>query len=187
MILLTPYVPIVNTNIAKYLTPVFKVAQPRTKPAIAINFETVMCHVRSLKRPEEIDQAMDIAPAIRYGGQVRTSVIVVLKPSVLADINILLSSQEGNTLLNDCWEEVFESVGSKVHVLHESKHPHSVVRHGFLQSSECRRLLTFTYCLASDAIKSKLSLIGGKPLRSKRFVGKSENRSNRDHECDSAL
>jgi hypothetical protein len=83
MMLFTAYVPMEKTNMAKYRTPVFRVEQPRTKPVIAINFATVMCHVRSLYRPEDIDQRIETMPAIRYGGQVRTRVIVVLKPSVL--------------------------------------------------------------------------------------------------------
>ena len=82
IILLTAYVPMAKTTMAKYLTPVFRVAQASTKPVIAIIFATVMCHVRSLNLPELTDHAMEMKPAIRYGGQVRTSVIVVLKPKV---------------------------------------------------------------------------------------------------------
>lgn len=50
---------------ATYLTATFKVAQPSTKPAIAIDLATVMCHVLSLYLPEETDQAMETTPAMR--------------------------------------------------------------------------------------------------------------------------
>lgn len=60
------------------------------KPNIATSFPTVIClimsagtcggvgtyHVRSLKRPEEYDHIIEIMPAIRYGGHVKTKVIV---------------------------------------------------------------------------------------------------------------
>ena len=82
MIELTAYVPMANTTIAKYLAPVLSVAQPNTKPNTAMLFATVICHVRSFLLPDEADQKTDMIPAIRYGGQVRTSVIVLLKPSV---------------------------------------------------------------------------------------------------------
>lgn len=72
-----------KTNMEKYLAPVFNVAHPSTKPAMAINFATVICHVRSLYFPEEMDHMIEIPPAIKYGGQVSTRVIVVLKPKVL--------------------------------------------------------------------------------------------------------
>ena len=67
---------------AKYLAPVFKVAQPVMKPTIATDLAIVMCHVRSLCFPELMAHMMDMKPAIRYGGHVSTSVIVVLNPSV---------------------------------------------------------------------------------------------------------
>lgn len=38
--------------------------------------------VLSLNLPEDHDQAMEMMPAIRYGGHVRTSVTVSLNPSV---------------------------------------------------------------------------------------------------------
>lgn len=83
IMLFTAYVPIVKTNIAKYRTPVLSVAQPVTNPAIAIILATVICHVLSLNRPDDIDQKMDVRPAMRYGGHVSTNVMVVLKPRVL--------------------------------------------------------------------------------------------------------
>ena len=48
IILLTPYVPIVKTHMAKYLAPTFIVAQPSTNPKIATPLAMVMCQVRSL-------------------------------------------------------------------------------------------------------------------------------------------
>ena len=73
---LTAYVPILNTTMAKYLAPVFSVAQPSTKPVTATTFATVICHVRSLCLPLLADQSTEMKPAIRYGGHVSTSVIV---------------------------------------------------------------------------------------------------------------
>jgi len=86
-----------NGDILQYLAPVFSVAHPKMKPVTATAFAMVMClldvsmdvsynlpakrlgqsthHVRSLNLPEDHDQAIDITPAIRYGGQVSTKVI----------------------------------------------------------------------------------------------------------------
>ena len=82
MILLTAYVPTAKTHMEKYLAPVLSVAQPSTKPKMATALAAVMCQVRSLKRPLDQDQAILMAPAIRYGGQVSTRVIVSVKPRV---------------------------------------------------------------------------------------------------------
>lgn len=79
---LTAYVPIANTTMAKYRAPVLSVAQPRTKPKTAMALAMVMCHVRSLNRPDDHDQSTEMTPAIKYGGQVRTNVISLLKPRV---------------------------------------------------------------------------------------------------------
>lgn len=62
---LTAYVPIVKTHMAKYRAPTLSVAQPRTKPNIAIIFATVMCHVLSLKWPDDRAHKMEIPPATR--------------------------------------------------------------------------------------------------------------------------
>ena len=72
MMELTAYVPIEKVTIAKYLAPVLSVAQARTKPITAIVFAIVICQVRSLRFPELIDQRIEMMPAIRYGGHVRT-------------------------------------------------------------------------------------------------------------------
>lgn len=52
-----------------------------TKPTVAIPIIAEMCHVRSLNLPEDMPIAIPTTPATREGGAVRTSVIVVLKPS----------------------------------------------------------------------------------------------------------
>jgi hypothetical protein len=54
-----------KTTMAKYLAPVFRVAKARMKPKMAIAFATVMCQVRSLKRPEDHDQAIEMKPAMK--------------------------------------------------------------------------------------------------------------------------
>ena len=86
-----------NGDVLQYLAPVFSVAHPKMKPVTATAFAIVMClldvsmnvsnsllakhlgqptnQVRSLNLPEDQDQAIDITPAIRYGGQVSTKVI----------------------------------------------------------------------------------------------------------------
>ena len=57
-----------------------------TNPMIAMVRPTVMCHVRSWYRPELHPKRMPAAPAKMKGGQVRTSVMVVLKPRVLTTL-----------------------------------------------------------------------------------------------------
>jgi hypothetical protein len=78
----------VKTHMAKYLAPTFIVAQPSTKPKIATPFAMVMCQVRSLKWPDDIAHATENAPAIKYGGHVRTSVTSCEKPSVLTIVGM---------------------------------------------------------------------------------------------------
>lgn len=56
MMLLTAYVPMENMTMAKYLAPVLRVAQPRTKPKTATALAAVMCQVRSLYLPDCQDQ-----------------------------------------------------------------------------------------------------------------------------------
>lgn len=82
MILFTAYVPIENTHIAKYFAPVLRVANPSTKPNTATALATVICQVLSFQRPDDHDQKTEMIPAIKYGGQVKSKVMVVLKPSV---------------------------------------------------------------------------------------------------------
>ena len=53
-----------------------------TNPIVATALEMVMCHVRSLNLPLLHETAIVTAPAIKYGGHVRTRVIVSLNPSV---------------------------------------------------------------------------------------------------------
>lgn len=75
-----------KTIIPKYRTPVFSVAAQSTKPKIAIDLATVICQVRSLNFPELYEYAIDKNPAIKYGGQVKTNVIVRLNPNVLTAV-----------------------------------------------------------------------------------------------------
>ena len=65
-----------------YLPTVFNVAAAATNPTTATALETVMCQVLSLSLPEDHETRIVTAPAIKYGGQVKTNVIVVLKFSV---------------------------------------------------------------------------------------------------------
>lgn len=76
----------VKTTMLKYRMPVLKVVAPTTNPIIATDFEAVMCQVRSLNLPDIHDTKIVEAPAIRYDGQVRTSVILVLYPSVCTTV-----------------------------------------------------------------------------------------------------
>ena len=73
-------------TMATYLPARFRVAKAAMKPTVATILEIVMCQVLSLNLPEDQDTAMVIKPAIRYGGHVRTSVIVLLKPRVLTTV-----------------------------------------------------------------------------------------------------
>lgn len=72
--------------IPTYLTVVLSVATAMAKPAQAMSLLTVVCHVRSLKRPEECETTMLMMPARMYGGHVRTNVIVVLYLRVLTTL-----------------------------------------------------------------------------------------------------
>jgi hypothetical protein len=71
---------------AKYRAPVLSDAVPTMKPTIATALDRVMCQVRSLKRPDDHETRTDITPAMRYGGHVSTSVMVVENPSVLTTV-----------------------------------------------------------------------------------------------------
>ena len=55
---------------------------------IARAFERVMCHVRSLNRPEDQETRTEAKVATRKGGQVRTRVMVVLKPRVFTTVGM---------------------------------------------------------------------------------------------------
>lgn len=85
-ILLTPYVAAVKIIIATYLAATLVVLILKMKPTIAITFETVICQVRSLYLPELQQTRILVKQAKRYGGHVRTRVIVVLKPKVLTTL-----------------------------------------------------------------------------------------------------
>ena len=56
MIELTAYVPIANITMLTYRAATLLTANPKTNPIIATHFAMVMCHVRSLRRPEDQDQ-----------------------------------------------------------------------------------------------------------------------------------
>ena len=86
ILLFTPYVAPTKRTIAKYRAPILSVAVPTMKPMIATALDPVMCQVRSLKRPDDQETRTDITPAMRYGGHVRTSVIVVEKPRVFTTV-----------------------------------------------------------------------------------------------------
>ena len=65
-----------------YRTPIGLEVAAMTKPTIATDLEAVMCQVRSLNLPDNQDTRIVLAPAMRYGGQVRTRVIVRPKSRV---------------------------------------------------------------------------------------------------------
>ena len=76
MIELTPYVPMVKMHMAMYRPAVVSVAGAIAKPTMARPLQAEMCQVRSLYLPELSETRMEKAPAMRYGGQVRTRPIV---------------------------------------------------------------------------------------------------------------
>lgn len=67
------------------------ITQATTKPIVATALEMVMCHVLSLNLPEDQETAIVTKPAMRYGGQVRTKVIVSLKPRVSTTVRVVLA------------------------------------------------------------------------------------------------
>ena len=80
---LTEYAPMAKMKHATYRAGTFMVEGAMMKPMMAVVSPTVMCHVRSCRRPELHPQRMPAAPATMKGGQVRTRVTVVLNPKVL--------------------------------------------------------------------------------------------------------
>ena len=80
--LFTPYVPMVKMTIDTYRPARSRVAAAAANPTVATALEMVICQVRSLNRPEDQETITVMTPAMRYGGQVRTRVTVVLRPSV---------------------------------------------------------------------------------------------------------
>lgn len=88
LMLLTPYVAPTNSIIAKYRAPMFNVPHATANPTIASNLEIVTCQVLSLKWPDDHETATEVKVARRYGGQVRTRVIVELKPSVSTTVGM---------------------------------------------------------------------------------------------------
>lgn len=72
-----------------YRAGTFSVAEAITKPTMAVDRPTVICQVRSWKRPELQPKRMPAAPAKMKGGQVKTSVTVRLKPSVFTTLGII--------------------------------------------------------------------------------------------------
>jgi hypothetical protein len=91
---LTEYAPIGKMKHATYRAAVFIVLAAMTKPTIDTMRPTVICHVRSCIRPEFQPVNMPAAPATRNGGQVRTRVIVRLKPRVLTTLRRLSGNSQ---------------------------------------------------------------------------------------------
>ena len=57
-----------------------RVAQEIIKPIMATPMQPVICHVRSLNFPDERPTKTPTPPDTKYGGQVSTKVMVLLKP-----------------------------------------------------------------------------------------------------------
>ncbi|KAL2871396.1 uncharacterized protein BJX67DRAFT_342148 [Aspergillus lucknowensis] len=121
---------------AKYLAHVYRVLHPRTKPKTAIAFATVICQVRSLTRPEFQDQIRAIAPAIRYGVQVRTRVIVVENPRVSTAVG----------------KKFPEPVRVQMHAPHEGEEPSAHVPCGFLETGPAAALVADADGVSLDAV-----------------------------------
>jgi len=83
---LTEYAPIGNIKQATYRPAVLRVAAAMANPRMATTKPAVMCQVLSCNFPEDQPMAKPPTPASRKGGHVMTSVMVVLKPSVLTTL-----------------------------------------------------------------------------------------------------
>lgn len=71
---------------AIYRPAVFNVLAAMTNPTMATRSPPVICQVRSCMRPELHPVRMPATPAMMNGGQVKTSVIVLLKPRVFTTL-----------------------------------------------------------------------------------------------------
>lgn len=120
---LTEYAPIGKMKQATYLPAVFRVAAAIANPRTATERPAVICHVRSCKRPDDQPINRPPAPARRKGGQVMTSVMVVLKPRVLTTLRLLAeftktdrSTYVGKKLLNEQAERWKHCMSTKIQV-----------------------------------------------------------------------
>lgn len=77
---LTAYALDANKKQDRYRAATFIVAQDMMKPISAAPIHTVMCQVLSLYFPDVKPTTTPNNPEIRYGGHVKTSVMVRLKP-----------------------------------------------------------------------------------------------------------
>jgi hypothetical protein len=83
---LTEYAPIGKMKHATYRPAVFNVLAAITNPMIDTKRPIVICHVLSCIRPELQPVKIPATPARIKGGQVRTRVMVRLKPRVLTTL-----------------------------------------------------------------------------------------------------
>lgn len=87
---LTEYAPMGKMKQATYLPAVLRVAAAIAKPRMATERPAVICHVRSWRRPDDQPIKRPAAPARRKGGQVMTSVMVVVNPKVFTTLLLLV-------------------------------------------------------------------------------------------------
>jgi hypothetical protein len=77
---LMAYAPLAKRKQEKYRAPMFNVVQEMMNPTMAAPMQTVMCQVLSFKRPDDRPARYPTMPETRYGGHVKTRVIVLLNP-----------------------------------------------------------------------------------------------------------
>ena len=99
---------------------------------------------------------------MRYGGQVNTSVIVRLKPSVSTAVGTSCIS-ESMKWREGAPTEIFETVGRNVHVLHENEDPQPRIFNSLLQPLKCAGFAIVANGVAVHSLLCKHPLVRSEP------------------------
>jgi len=128
-------------------------------------------------------------PATREGGQVRTSVIVVLKPRELTTVGKNYCMLEVIRLRWHMSDQTYlvEAGSAQMHVLHEHEQVKPRVAHRLHEACHCALARLQTHRITLDTVMSKLSLFRGEPLCIKRHIRQKPNSPNGDSERNNAF
>lgn len=100
-----------------------------------------------------------------------------------SECNLLVESES----LDGGREEVLETIGSQVHVLHESEEPELRIRGSGLETSPDRDSFFRTDLVALHTAVREQTLLRSEPLSDEWVVWKNETGTNGDHSGDSSL
>jgi hypothetical protein len=156
---LTEYAPIGKMKQARYRPAVFNVLAAITNPTIATRRPIVMCHVRSCIRPELQPVKIPATPARMNGGQVRTRVIVRLKPRVRTTLHKPLARTSPVYVRYSRRKERVEGAGAQMEVLHEAEQPCARISTRLSQSLHgAHRLARIAHAITFHARMCQLTL-----------------------------